>query len=259
MNSPDTETLDQTIEEQKSKDVKGSPQSPEMTLANEIIEALDERPAAKMVRDTVTTIGLERANAFFQQTLEIEANGGMETANGKRRRTPGGVFLYLVRKNVSTEERKAIFPKNGKPSANRKKKSSAKPAVDPLKWEDALKYARALLQHEKGQARSVEVKLIGRPAKVAKTQSCMVVMMEGKGAPKSLPKGLPTPPEQSQSFAVFISNKHWKKASEELKVSKNAELLVRGHPVFQPEKAMTMLLAQAVEVIERKPKKPKTE
>lgn len=211
-----------------------------------------------MGHDTVKTIGLERANAFFQQTLEIEANGGMETANGKRRRTPGGGFLYLVRKNVSTEERKDIFPKNRK-TGTKRKKSSEKTAVNPLKWEDALKYVRALLQHEKGQARSVEVKLIGRPAKVAKTQSCMVVMMEGKSAPKSLPKGLPTPPEQSQPFAVFISNNHWKKASEELKASKNADLLMRGHPVFQPEEAMTMLLAQAVEVIERKPKTPKTE
>lgn len=236
-------------------------QRPRDPLVTEIAEALNE-PNTFLVGRMVQVIGAERTRAFYQQTLDIEANGGMMTVQGDRKRTPGGVFFYLVRKGVSIEERKAIFPsahqqrkksrqRTGKP----KPKKPAKPQVETLSWSDAEKYANALLKHEKGEARSVEVKLIGRPNKVAKTQSCMVAMMEGLIAPKSLPKGIPTPPEQTQNFAVFISNKHWKKASEELKASANAELLVRGHPVFNPEKAMMMVLAQSVEVIERKPKK----
>ena len=122
---------------------------------------------------------------------------------------------------------------------------------------DALKYTNALLKHEKGEVRTVEVKLIGRPKNVAKAQGggCMVAAMEGKSAPKSLPRGLPTPPEQTQTFAVFIGNKHWAKVGAELKANANAELLVKGHPVFNPKQALTMLLAQSVETIERKPKK----
>ena len=212
------------------------------------------------------TLGVEQARALYQQTLDIEAQGGMMTEVGpKRRRAPGGAFFKLVKEHVAATDKSLwgrIFQaaKGKKAAASYDKPKQEKPAeppVEPLTWADALKYANALLKHEKGEARTVEVKLIGRPKNVAKAQSCMVAMLEGRSAPQSLPKGLPTPPEQVQNFAVFISNKHWNKASDELKANANAELLVRGHPVFNPEKATTLLLAQAVEVIERKPKKAK--
>lgn len=228
-------------------------------LVAEIAESLKE-PNEALIDKVVKTMGAERVHAFWQQTLEIEANGGQMTVNGDRRRTPGGVFFYLVRKGASKKERKSIFPQMlpaKKPDSSATNKGQAKPAAGPLVWAQALKYVNALLKHERGEAKSVEVKLIGRPTKVAKAASCMVAMMEGKGAPKSLPKGVPAPPEQVQTFAVFISNKHWNHVSDELKANANAELLVKGHPVFNSEKAMIILLAQSVEVIERKPKKAK--
>lgn len=228
-------------------------------LATEITETLNE-PNVALVHKVVEIVGVERARALLQQTLEVEAQGGMMIVSGKRRRTPGGVFFQLVRKGVTKTEREAIFPHTAqRKSGNAQSQEPEQPPVESLAWAEALKYVQALLKHAKGQARTVEVKLIGRPAKVAKAQSCMVAMMEGKTAPKSLPKGLPTPPDQTQTFAVFISTKHWNKVSEQLKANANAELLVRGHPVFNPEKATTMLLAQSVEVIERTPKKAKEE
>ena len=230
--------------------------------ASEIAQALDE-PLVDLVNRVVLTLGIEQSRDFLQQALEIEANGGMTTKNGKRRRTPGGVFFLLVKNHVKATDKKKLRLIFDDPNKQRSattdegQPEKPAPAVDPLLWDDALKYANALLKHEKGEVRTVEVKLIGRPKNVAKAQSCMVVMMAGRSAPQGLPKGLPTPPEQVQNFAVFISNKHWKKVSEEMKATPNAELLVRGHPVFNPQKAMTMLLAQAVEVIVRKPKNAK--
>lgn len=221
------------------------------TLSAEIVEALNE-PNGVLVRKVVETIGTERTREYFQQTLDIEARGGMLVVSGKRRRTPGGVFFYLVRKGISKAERKTLFP-------NAPQEGAAKVPIEPLPWEEALKYTNVLLKHPKGEARSVELKLIGRPAKVAKAQNCMVAMMEEKSTSPSLPKGLPKPPEQTRSFAVFISTKQWNRVSEQLKTNAKAELLVRGQPVFHPEKAMTMLLAQSVEVIERAPKKNKAE
>ena len=245
----------------------------------EIAKTLNE-PLVGLVNRVVWHLGIEQAQTFLQQALEIEAQGGMMIADGQRRRTPGGVFFKLVKDHIAATnkrlygrifgapKRKAKPPSDGQGQSQAKKpakqgqpqnKKPAAPLVAPLAWSDALKYAHALRKHEKGEVKTVEVKLIGRPAKVAKAESCMIVMMEGKSAPKSLPTGLPTPPEQELTFAVFISNKHWQKVSDELKANANAELLVRGYPVFNPEKAMTLLLAQAVEVIERKPKKAKAQ
>ena len=232
----------------------------------EIAKALHE-PLVGLVNRVVWTLGIEQAQAFLQQALEIEDQGGMMTADGQKRRTPGGVFFKLVKDHIAASDKAlygrifGTFKRNKKKQSAGQGKSQAKkparPPIQVLAWSDALKYVNALRKHEKGEARSVEVKLIGRPARVAKAESCMVAVMEGQGAPKSLPKGLPAPPEQALTFAVFISNKHWAKVGDELKSNANAELLVRGYPIFNPEKAMTVLLAQAVEVIERQPKKAK--
>ncbi len=232
--------------------------------AGKIAKTLNE-PQVALINRIVWTLGVEQARALYQQTLDIAAQGGMMTLDGKRRRAPGGVFFKLVKEHIAATDKNLwgrIFQpakKKRAPASNDKPKQPPAPPVDPLTWADALKYANALLKHDKGEARTVEVKLIGRPKNVAKAQSgaCMVAVMEGKSAPKSLPKGLPQPPEQVQNFAVFISNKHWAKVSAELKANANAELLVKGHPVFNPAKALTMLLAQSVETIERKPKQVK--
>ena len=232
-----------------------------------IAKALNERQVW-LVSRVVWHLGIEQAQALLQQTLDIEAQGGMMTLDGQQRRTPGGVFFRLVKEHIAAIDKmlygRIFWPpkhKSKKPAGQRPKpaKQPTPPPVEPLLWAQALKYATALLKHEKGEVRTVEVKLIGRPTKVAKAESCMVAMMAGKGAPKSLPKGLPAPPDQVQNFAVFISNKHWAKVSDDLKTNANAELLVKGHPVFNPEKATTLLLAQSVDIIERKPKKPKAD
>lgn len=68
-------------------------QERDMKVAEKIIQELNRYGAAEKVRQVVMFIGLERAEGFFQQTLQIESSGGMMTLKGDRRRTPGGVFL----------------------------------------------------------------------------------------------------------------------------------------------------------------------
>ncbi len=80
--------------------------------ASHIADTLDEHapgPRAQIAR-VVRVLGIERAQAFLEQALAVEQNGGMLLPDGSRRRTPGGVFFKLVRDGVSKRERGASFP-----------------------------------------------------------------------------------------------------------------------------------------------------
>ena len=61
--------------------------------------ALGEREEARLRRTTLA-LGLVRANELLAATLDLETDGGLLTANGSRRRTPGGVFFTLVKQLV---------------------------------------------------------------------------------------------------------------------------------------------------------------
>jgi len=71
-----------------------------------------ERGPLGQVGRVVGRLGTDRARAFLAQTQEIEAAGGLLLPDGSRRRTPGGVFFYLVRTDpaLSREDRIDIFP-----------------------------------------------------------------------------------------------------------------------------------------------------
>lgn len=75
------------------------------TLATSLQES-KKALLAKVLR----TLGHERCQAIFAETLTIESNGGMLTSAGDRRRTPGGTFFHLVRQQCSKEERTGSFP-----------------------------------------------------------------------------------------------------------------------------------------------------
>jgi hypothetical protein len=198
-------------------------------------------PNTWLVQRVITTIGLKRTQEFLEKTLAIEAEGGMMVSSGQRKRTPGGVFFYLVRKAVSADEKKAIFPKNKRAKAKKKED----PALEPPSWQECKAYITKLLERPKGEARNVKLTLVGRPKQVAKTKTCMVAVMEGREFPQHMPKGLPKPPDVKMSFAVFIDNKHWSRVAESLRQNADDELIIEGYPVFDPQKGVTAVLAQS--------------
>lgn len=59
----------------------------------------------------INTIGSEIPIKLFGETQKIELDGGMMTMDGYRRRTPGGVFLFLLKHctEITKEQRKVIF------------------------------------------------------------------------------------------------------------------------------------------------------
>ncbi|XP_063978112.1 phosphorylated adapter RNA export protein [Diachasmimorpha longicaudata] len=79
-------------------------------VARDIAEKLNEKKDS-LIRRVVDIIGKEKAIEFYYKTKDIESDGGMLIMNGSRRRTPGGVYLHLVKTDdyIPQENIRQIF------------------------------------------------------------------------------------------------------------------------------------------------------
>ena len=170
----------------------------------------------------VQRLGVEKAQDFLQQTLDVEADGGILTTDKSRRRSPGGAYLYLVRRDVSGSDRRYIWPQF------KKKKKKIKPA---FAWKDRLRHIEAVLKLTKGELRTVKITLTGRPGRVVERGNVVLTVMQSKKEPPALPKGLPIPPEESTNYIVYIAAKQWARVSPALEDPEDI-LIVEGYPVF---------------------------
>lgn len=95
------------------------PHAPIETLTAEALAQVLHEPKVWLLRRVLRVLGVERTTAVLVETLHVEAAGGMLTPDGTRRKTPGGVFLRLVRQQASRVERYRIFPWLGRPKGAR--------------------------------------------------------------------------------------------------------------------------------------------
>ncbi|XP_045216919.2 phosphorylated adapter RNA export protein-like isoform X2 [Mercenaria mercenaria] len=79
-------------------------------LIKKIAEFLHE-PKVELIERVVTHLGKEVAIRIVQATKDVEESGGMYTLDGSRRRTPGGVYLTLMKQQpeFNKDVRKLIF------------------------------------------------------------------------------------------------------------------------------------------------------
>lgn len=82
----------------------------EEMFAAELARKLCEEKDDLMLR-VVHVLGKEIPAKLFKETQKIEADGGMLIMNGARRRTPGGVFLFLLKHNeeIDKDDKRSIF------------------------------------------------------------------------------------------------------------------------------------------------------
>ena len=62
------------------------------TLTVDHLAAALQEPKVHLLRQVLRTLGAERCAALLADTLTCEANGGLLTKDGTRRRTPGDRF-----------------------------------------------------------------------------------------------------------------------------------------------------------------------
>lgn len=85
---------------------KGSPKGKQQTI-NHISKILGEsnEPVIMTINRIVKRIGADCALQILSETQRIQANGGLLVKDGSRRRTSGGVFFFLVKKFLNSEQR----------------------------------------------------------------------------------------------------------------------------------------------------------
>ncbi|XP_073980435.1 uncharacterized protein [Rhodnius prolixus] len=91
-------------------------------VAEDITKKLQECNQELILR-IVIVLGKDKAIQLYEKTRVIEKLGGMLIANGARKRTSGGVFIFLVRtdKDLSEDKLKAIFEKDLEQTKNIRK------------------------------------------------------------------------------------------------------------------------------------------
>ena len=113
-------------------------------IGKEIAQRLEEHKFSLII-ETVKILGGKKTLEIFNETKQIQLNGGMKTANGSRRRTSGGVFFTLLKSSeyATAEQLKKIFKEDMsiKKAAVKRKKAAynkRKQARMLLKQQEAL-------------------------------------------------------------------------------------------------------------------------
>ncbi len=85
-------------------------------VAEQIVEALgeEEKVPVRQIHAIVRFCSTQFAQAILEETEELEADGGVMTSDGTRRRTKGGVFFYLCRFRISPAIRRIVYNRKGK-------------------------------------------------------------------------------------------------------------------------------------------------
>jgi len=206
-----------------------------------LAQALQE-PNRPLLTQVLRVLGQDRCVAILADTLTCEANGGMLTKDGTRRRTPGGVFFQLVRERVTAQERRRLFPR---PAAQEGQGQPQKPpqALAVLTWDEARSLMQTLATAPPGEARTMKLTLIGRPGKVETRGQAVVFRMQGK-PPGALPRGLPPVPTQAPlTWNVMVALRQWNRVKDSLATHQDDQLIIEGYPVIQGNQPV--LLAQS--------------
>lgn len=173
----------------------------------------DEEQPVESIRQIVNHYGKEFALEVLEEAQKIHKEGGMLVHDGTRNRTIGGVYFYLIRGRIPHKDTVALFHE------------------PTFKWKDRL----PIIQHLKYHPGVVKVKvtLIGRPGKVVEKRYFTITMMNDMTMP-TLPKGLPSMPENATSYMVYISRKQWKRVKDAIR-NPDDILIIQGFARYDPE------------------------
>jgi hypothetical protein len=212
------------------------------TLTADMLAETLQEPKKSLLAQVLRTLGQERCQTIFADTLTIESNGGMLTKAGDRRRSPGGTFFHLVRQQCSKKERARLFPYQSA------KKPQQQPQPAP-----ALAPITLTLDPWKGLTPmpvTATLKLVLREMPETRENGGMVYMAL-HNEPRGLPKGI-----SLDSGPLYLSSpvKPWRTActrAEQIRASGTPALLIVEAHVSTRDGALVGVV-KGVQVVEGK-------
>ncbi len=121
-------------------------------------------------------------------------------------------------------------------------------------WDEAAPII-AELSANVGEASTVKLTVIGRPAQVVERQGVIILALRST-KPPTLPKGLPPVPTTPTNYMIFVQQKQWNKVREAMQQPDDA-LIVEGYGVHEPRFAgitvyATQVTTKALQAAKRK-------
>jgi hypothetical protein len=121
-------------------------------------------------------------------------------------------------------------------------------------WDEAQPII-AKLTANVGDATTVKVTIIGRPAQVVERQGVVILALRSTKTP-TLPKGLPPLPSTPTNYMIFVQQKQWNKVRDAMQQPDDV-LIVEGYPVHEPRFAgitvyATQVTTKALQAVKRK-------
>ncbi len=212
-----------------------SPHSEAHKAARELAALLGEKHHGVIgqIRRVIQLRGVDFVREMYTATLEIEANGGMMLPDNSRRRTPGGVFLHLIRAKLDDNQRKQVFYGN------------AKAGIPLFSWTKRIAIIQSL-QTKQGTIKSLTVRLRGRPERIEKRAEVVIITLFDETSIANIPRSIPKPPATPNKVVVYVTVEQWTAVEATLNHSSD-RLLVEGICAFDPEIKSVVVFATSVQ------------
>ncbi|MEO0561212.1 MAG: hypothetical protein AAF125_03815, partial [Chloroflexota bacterium] len=114
--------------------------------------------------------GPEFSAVMLAAAQDIHAGEGIPTHDGKRKRTLGGVFFYLVRGALPSDIATEIFP----PKWNRKV------VKDVMPWDNRADQFGQMIDKPKGKVDDVNITVDGRPSEIIAHNNLVVATLQSQ-------------------------------------------------------------------------------
>ncbi len=227
-----TDEQGQTAEEKKSIAKKRRRKIDDLTVSiARDLEEKGQRPKTQIKR-IIKLLGEDFAKEILARVREVEANGGMLTFKGDRRRTPGGVFFHLAREAMPVEAKYQIFDRWHAKRVYLQEKQSD---YEPFDWENR-KNLLDQSQANKGEVIDMEVILKGRPEVIGRYENLVILSMADQINPNiTWPVGVPNPPDIPVQYTLYVGALQWKKVGEMLDKFKTDEVIAEGQMAYDAE------------------------
>ena len=199
----------------RRKSANGSRSSDLGRIAKEICNQLNE-PKVSLMRRALDIVGGEMVSNLAVEVQNIESKGGMQTADGSRRRTPGGVFWALFKQRVSQEVYEDVFAEEKEKARERQRKRKS---VQRAKEADGEQDMDTSMSPPSTAEKAMAPSSSPSWAAVAKTPATIKVKASSNNVVEDLTEELPSyeemvsdnetpkaPPAETMAAKLFKSN-----------------------------------------------------